>query len=486
MTEVMTLVIITLYIYLLVATFYLLLDNREPTSTIAWILVFFFLPVVGFIVYFFIGRNWRKKRRNEQIDQDLIDDRLHRKLRPFIKHHEKQMEKYDEAWRYPKYKKELMHLLYQSSASLLTTNNNIQLFFDGERKFSALLADLKKAKSYIFMEYFIWRDDSLSAKIKSILIKKAQDGVHVLVLTDSLGSLFLTKSYRRELQQAGVRIYRYYNFLSFVRFHTLNYRNHRKIVIVDGEVGYTGGMNIGNEYIDGGKRFRHWRDTHLRLQGEAVTVLKAIFAIDWFNTTHEDLFKNKYFQKFESPEHTVSPVQITTSGPDSKWPSIKQLFFCLINSAQNNIFIQTPYFIPDPSIYTALKTAGLRGLDVRLMVTGVPDKKLPYWSAFTYFEELLNAGVKIYHYKKGFFHAKAIAIDSEICSIGTANMDMRSFSLNYELNTLLYDKKLTKEIEAQFVKDLQVSKMFTLKAFEKMHYMKKLGHSISRLVAPLL
>lgn len=382
-------------------------------------------------------------------------------------------------------KKKLFRLLSESSNSILTTTNSIDILNSGADKFYRLKDDLKSAENFIHMEYFIWRTDELTQEIKKILMERCRAGVEVRILYDAIGSIFLKKSYIQELRSAGVEIYPYFNFRSVFKIHTLNYRNHRKIVIVDGKIGYNGGMNMGQEYIDGGKNFKNWRDTHLRIQGESVAVLQSIFVTSWYNTTKEKLFDGQYFPRVMYSDE-VMPVQITTSGPDSEWPSIKHLYFTLISLASDKVYIQSPYFVPDPSVVTALKMAALSGLDVRIIIAGVPDKKLPYWSAFTYFKDLLKAGVRIYHYQKGFMHAKTIMIDSDICSVGTANMDVRSFHLNYELNTLIYDSNTTKLLEEDFLADLKNSKELTLRKYGKLSELIKLRNSLARLLAPLL
>ncbi len=485
MYDVMVVILIVLYIYLMITTIYLLLDNREVSSTLAWILVFVFLPLVGFVVYIFAGRNWRKKKRNHQIDYHLGEGILKDIMAPLVQRHERLAKSLKQRWRLPKYKNELVELFYQNSDALLTSAEDVVFYFSGHYKFSQLIKDIKAAKQYIFIEYFIWRNDSLTELIKDALIKKAGEGVKIKILTDSFGSFLLKRKYIRALRQAGIEIYKFYNFMSLVTFHTINYRNHRKIVVIDGRVGFTGGMNMGMEYINGGKKFDLWRDTHLRLQGQAVRLLEIIFAIDWYNTTHELILTPKQPAIIEKTKKEKI-LQIITSGPDARWPSITQMFFSLINAAQKRVFIQTPYFIPDPSIFMALKTAALRGLDVRLMVTGQPDKLLPYWSAFTYFEDLLRAGVRVYHYQAGFLHAKTISIDGELCSVGTANVDMRSFSLNYELNILIYDKTLSRTLEHQFLIDAKQACILTPSAYKKISTIKRLGHSLARLLTPLL
>ena len=484
MIDVMSYLITAFYVYLVITIAFLLLDNRESTSTIAWLLVLILFPFVGIIFYLLIGRNWRHFSKKNKPLKQMIERRLH----PFffaIMKKQQQIVKKLEHKKTRSYKKKLLELLRSNSNSLLTTNNTLTIFHQGKDKFSQLIKDLRRAELFIHMEYFIWRSDTLTEEIKDILIQKALQGVEVRVLLDPVGCFFLKKRYVHELRDAGVQVYSYFNFMSLFKAHTINYRNHRKIIVIDGKIGYTGGMNMAEEYATGGKRFKHWRDTHVRLEGEGVHLLQRVFTMSWYLTTNEALVYPEYFPKVTA-RHRQLPIQVSTSGPDSEWESIQQLYFTLINAAAKKVYIQTPYFIPDNTVYMALKTAALSGVDVRIMLTGVPDKYIPYWSAFTYFKHLLKAGVKIYHYKRGFMHAKTVMIDDEICAVGTANVDIRSFQLNYELMTLIYDKKTTHALGKQFSYDMYHSKPFTLKHYENMNKLVKLRNSAARLLAPLL
>lgn len=474
-----------LYIgYVLGTIVFLLLDNRESASTFAWILLIVVLPVIGLLVYLLIGRNWRRLSKKKQLSKQLLRRELVGILRPLINRESKEISIMKKKGGYS-YKQELLQLLHGTSNSVLTSRNKVKILHNGKEKFDSLLEDLKNAKKFIHMEYFIWRDDELTRRIRDILIGKAAEGVEVRLLYDAFGGLLLSRSYRNSLWRAGVKIFPYFNFLKPFKFHTINYRNHRKIAIIDGEIGYVGGMNLAKEYIDGGKRFKSWRDTHLRIEGEAVAILQGVFSTSWFNTTHERLFSEKYFPMTRAGTRRI-PIQVTTSGPDSAWESIKQLYFALITSAEKRVWIQSPYLIPDQSVLMALKTAAMSGIDVRIMMTGIPDKKLPYWSAFTYMKDLLRAGVKVYHYKKGFMHAKTIAVDGEVCSIGTANMDIRSFHLNYELNTLIYDRNTASKLEKDFEKDMGHCNVFSLTDYYHQGFTRRLRNSIARLLAPLL
>ena len=446
---------------------------------ISWMLIFLFLPVIGVIAYLLFGRNWRiKKLTSQQFDKYshvLLGDVLtqeHTRIEILAKKN-------------PQAKK-VLELLRNNSNSVLTTNNEVQLLLNGEEKFKQLKKDLLAAKKFIHLEYFIWRDDSLTREIKDILIQKASQGVEVRCLYDAFGGFFLSRKYKRELRRTGAKIYSSFKFLTPFRFHLANYRNHRKIVVIDGMVGYVGGINLGEEYNSGGKRFSFWRDLHARVSGECVLALQGVFVTTWFDSVKEDLFLKKYFPHTQIDSKSYCPIQVTTSGPDSTWDSIKQLYFSCVTTATKNVYIYSPYFIPDQSMFLALKTAALSGVDVRIIMTGKPDKKLPFWAANTYFPDLIKAGVKIYQYKKGFMHAKAVMVDSTFCSLGTANLDTRSFYLNYELNVILYDKKIAQQLEEEFLLDIKYSKNITSLILKQRSLFVRLRDSIARLFAPLL
>ena len=283
---------------------------------------------------------------------------------------------------------------------------------------------------------------------------KAKAGVEVRLLYDPLGSYaHLSRAYVKDLVRAGVRVA---PTSPLYRLHTISYRNHRKITVIDGWIGYTGGMNIGREHLDGGKGFDSWRDTQVRIVGEAVALLQAVFMVDWYNAVKENLFSTPYFptDAAESPKGDV-PVQILTSGPDSQWAAIRQLYSFMIVSAEQHVYIQSPYFILDASLAEALSTAAMSGIDVKVMLSARPSgNKLPDWAGNTYIANIVASGVRVFRYEKGYLHTKTISVDSQVCSIGSANIDIRSFSINYELNAVLYSQRLAKELEQAFERDL--------------------------------
>jgi cardiolipin synthase len=270
--------------------------------------------------------------------------------------------------------------------------------------------------------------------------------------------------------------------------HTISYRNHRKITVIDGTIGYTGGMNIGQEHLDGGKGFTSWRDTQVRIVGEGAALLQAVFAVDWYNAVKENLFSLAYFPaETAEPGEDDVPVQILTSGPDSQWAAIRQLYAFMIVSAQRHVYIQSPYFILDAILTEALATAAMSGVDVKVMVSARPSgNPLPDWAGNTYMAEIVASGVRVFLYQKGYLHAKTISIDSEICSIGSANIDIRSFSINYELNAVVYDRRLARELESVFEEDLKYCAEFNAAAYARRHTAVRLRDSVARLFSPLL
>ncbi len=485
-----TLLLLIFQIYLIATVIVLLLDNREPTETFAWILIFILMPGFGFALYLIVGRNWRRAYDNKSRLPQAVAKQLLQIFLPLRDLSESKAERVQLKDHFIEAK--LVELLKNNSHSYLTTENRVQFFHQGADKFDALKKDLRAAKRFIHLEYFIWySDDALGQELKEILLEKVRAGVEVRILYDFSGSLFtLCGDYVKEMREAGIEAYPFFNYLSNFKIHTINYRNHRKIAVIDGTIGYTGGMNVGQEYIDGGKEFDAWRDTHMRVEGEAASVLQAVFAIDWYNTvSNDDIFDEKYYPvDFEqSMDHPPVAMQLPTSGFDSQWPSILHAYFTLITSARKNVYISSPYFVPEPSIVMALKTAAMRGVDVKLLLTGNPDKpRITYWAAFSYLEDLIRAGVKIYFYQPGFFHAKIFSCDGQMCSLGTANLDIRSFRLNYEINAVIYNTELTQELDRQFTIDLDNSTEFTLKDFSQLSLPIKLRNSLCRLVSPIL
>lgn len=485
---VLLILLIALHSYSMVIAFLLLLDNREASSTLAWILVLVLLPVVGIVFYFLFGQNWRKNARRIKKEGNILENNLARKFKELLLNQSNEIKKLKYVEK-KSFDNKLLKLLLNNSYSLLTTNNEVNVFVSGKEKFDSLIKDIKNAKKYIHLEYYILVSDKLTSKIKKILIEKAREGVEVRILCDKAGSFFLADDFKHELRKNGVQIKEYDNFLYLSKLHTINYRNHRKIVIIDGDISYIGGMNMSQEYIDGGKKFKSWRDTHIRILGDASKILQLIFSITWYLTTKEQLFSKKYYPSTNIIKKKVKskvPLQIITSGPDTEWQSIEQLYFTLINAAKKEVMLQSPYLLTTPSIAMALKTAALSGVDVKVMVSGHFYGNMPHYATYSYLEDLMKAGVKVYMYTAGFLHSKTLVVDKILYSVGSANMDVRSMSLNYEVNALIYEDNIAKAQRDQFLKDLKKCNQFTLEEYYKFSFWKRLRISISRLGAPLL
>ena len=483
MSTIGTVLTVSLSLYALFAITFLISENRRPQATMAWMLVFFFAPGIGVLIYGLFGRSKKGfARQGELLRQDL-KVQSSPILAPILSRQESESAKLEGQ---SVIRKKLMMLVRQNSQSALTAGNQAEILQDASEFYPALIEDLKSAQHSVHLQYFIWGADSFTERLKSILIAKANDGVEVRLLYDPLGShAHLTSAYVRDLKAAGVQIV---PTAPLYRLHTISYRNHRKITVIDGAIGYTGGMNIGREHLSGGKGFSSWRDTQLRVVGEAAVILQAVFATDWYNATRENLFVPEHFPSL--PRGSVKSdvaVQILTSGPDSQWAGIRQLYFFMIVSAQRHVLIQSPYFVLDASIAEALKSAAMSGVDVKVMLSArASGNRLPEWAGNTFIMDVVSAGVRVFLYQKGYLHAKTISIDSEICSIGSANIDIRSFSINYELNAVLYSKKHATQLEQDFERDLSHCIEFNADAYRNSNPVLRFRDSVARLLSPLL
>lgn len=467
------------------------LERRNPTAAIAWFLVFFFLPIVGFIIYMFFGRHLYKahifSKKNEM---DAHYRNLARsQLEEFRDGTENSRAKIQNTNGYER----TATLLLETDTSVLSDNNHIEVFRDGEEKFAALKETIESAKHHIHMEYFIIRDDELGHSIVSLLAKKAAQGVEVRAIFDAAGTFRIRKKkFFGEITRAGGDI-RIFFPLKIPFLNTrLHFRNHRKILVVDGRVGFIGGFNIGDEYLGKGK-LGYWRDTHLRIKGAAVASLQRRFVMDW-NYAAKDarLFasaeSSEYFPVKElMADYGSSSVQIASSGPDSPKIAIYSGYMSLISEAKKSIYIHTPYFIPDEAMFTALRLAALSGIDVRVVIPCKPDHPFVYWANHSYLGELLKAGVRGYTYNDGFIHSKAAVFDGHIATVGTANWDIRSFKLNFETNAFVYDSKLCAEMETAYLNELESNcTEITLANYQNRSLIVKIKEGVSRLMSPLL
>ncbi|ODA40788.1 Cardiolipin synthetase [Desulfosporosinus sp. BG] len=379
--------------------------------------------------------------------------------------------------------KKLAQLLLNDAAAPLTLNNRFEVLTNGADTFKALFAALEGAKDHIHLEFFIFHYDAIGQDILNLLISKASQGVKVRVLVDGLANRSLTKRFG-ELRKVGVEAEGFYPVRFPFLSRRLNLRNHRKIVVVDGQVGFIGGLNVGDEYLSRNKRIGFWRDTFLKLEGDSVNFLQNVFLNDWNGVTHQDINDLLYYPQ---PQYFGRQMtQIAATGPDSDWGSMLQIFFVALTSAEKTIYIETPYFIPDEGSVMALKTAALSGLDVRIILQGVPDHKITYWASHSYVEELLELGVRIYRYQKGILHAKVLILDSKIGVVGSTNFDIRSFSLNFEISAFIYDCQFALRLEQDFHQDLADSKEILLEEYKKRPLANRVKESSARLFSPLL
>lgn len=454
--------------------FVIFLENRQPTKTLTWLIVLGIFPVFGFFAYLLFGQNFKRKRMFQK--KALLDEQA------FLQH--KGEESRPENRISVKRHQELLFRLAQKLGTLnISFHTETKVLTNGDETFSAIKKVLNKATRHIHMEYYIVRDDKIGTEIKDILIRKSLEGVEVRFLYDAVGSWRLSKKYIEELKEAGVDVIPFFPVRLPILNDKINYRNHRKIIVVDGNEGFVGGLNIGDEYLGKDEYFGFWRDTHLYLRGgEAVQSLQLIFLQDWFYMTGEVVMHPSYLAAEKVEGENLGGVQLVAGGPDNKWDTIKHLYFAMIASARESIWIATPYFIPDDDILSALKVAALGGIDVRLLVPSKPDKRTVFYASRSYFPELLEAGAKIYEYQKGFLHSKIVIVDSDLASIGTANMDLRSFHLNFEVNAFLYDTHSIQKLVQDYEEDLTVSRQIHMETFKKRRLVMRIVESTYRLL----
>lgn len=456
-------------------------EKRDPVKSLAWITVIALVPVAGLILHIMFGRNHRKEKIfNLKEIKDLEEfDRLSRKQLADINNPDLLVQGPISD------NKDIITLLLNTNKSLLTTHNRLRILNNGKDTFSSILTALREARSSIHIEYYIFENDRIGKKIAKILIDKAREGVEVRFIYDDVGSWGLSRKFIRTLRKAGVEVGCFMPVVFPWLTSRVNYRNHRKIIVVDGAVGFTGGINIAERYLRRGRK-GIWRDTHLRLEGESVAMLQTIFATDWYFVSGKKQIgvSEKYFPKVKIADNV--PVQIASSGPDSDWASIMQAFFAAITRAQDHIYISSPYFLPNQAILTALKIAALSGIDVRVMIPSRSDSKIVYWATRSYISEMMEAGIKVYLYCKGFNHSKVIIIDGIFSSVGTANMDTRSFEDNFEVTAIMYDKKIALELEDYFMQDIEHCIQVTPEMWEQRSNLHSVCESLARLLSPLL
>ncbi|MFF2157577.1 cardiolipin synthase [Paenibacillus chitinolyticus] len=471
--------VIALLLFIFQIVTIVVVEFRNPNKTVAWLMILFILPVIGFIMYYFLAKEYSQRRHVKRKNRRVLGE-MQREMR-----RELESTKKGRDYPVPSIVKEprLFGLLSNIPSSPITRNNEVEVLTNAEAAYEAMFAAMENAKHHIHFEFYIVRHDGTGKKFQELLIRKAREGVKVRVIYDGIGSYKLASSYIREFVEAGIDTYCF--LPAFIAFFDkrMNYRNHRKIIVVDGTVGFVGGINIGDEYLGKHPVLGFWRDTHLKLVGDSVYYLQSTFLSDWEFVCRQKLVDTNFF-----PEHACEgqkPVQIVASGPDAHWDSILESYFGGITTAKKRIYITTPYFIPDASLIMGLKTAAISGVDVKIIFPQIPDSWIVHYASLSYIHELMQTGVRFYQYQPGFVHAKVTIIDDLFATVGTANMDMRSFYSNFELNAILYDKESIERLEHDFLEDLKNSKRIILSEFEKRSRFQRGKEVLGRLLSPL-
>lgn len=467
-------IVVVLYFLMVLAVIVVVLgENRNPVKSIAWVLVLVLLPVLGVVIYLFFGRSLkgtklisrsdlRELRRMNDFDENVTLD-------PDVSEDSHQ----------------LISLVNKLTEPHLFVGNDIDIFTTGQDKFETLLEDIRQAREYIHVQYFIIEGDEVGSRLIDLLMDKVREGVQVRVLYDYVGSFYTRSRVLRKMRETGIDVYPFLE-LTLTQFaFRLNWRNHRKIVVIDGNVGYVGGMNIANRYVTGDKNWRAWRDTHLRISGEAVTALEYSFAIDWNYTTRQ-LLTLPTMRYTDPPVHQDNIVQMVSSGPAGRWNNISFVFFKAITLAKRNIYIQTPYYLPSEALLKALQSAALAGVDVRLMIPRHPDSTMLRLATASYIKESMLSGIKIYLYEPTVMHAKVVIVDDEFVTTGSTNFDFRSFEHNFEFNALIYSKEFNSKMKAIFETDMQQCTRLSIGKWKQRPLIQKALESVVRLISPIL
>ncbi len=456
-------------------------DDREPSIVLAWLFVILLVPVLGAVAYFFVGRNHRRETRRRARSSRATQERTERSLAPTIEANEA----FSEA---------AVKLLDGTPGQRMEASgrrealmpplpaDSVTVYVAGADKFRELLADLRTAQRYVDLMYLIWEQDELTAEVTEVLLERLRAGVEVHILYDWLTCVPFKKDELKRLAAAGAAVVPCYR-----KPGQLNYRNHMKMAIIDGDVVYSGGMNMGQEYIDGGERFETWRDTHFRMTGPVVAPYLWLFASTWtLNDRPEDLFTGYVSAPVPHAPGEGSPVQVLHSSVSTDFPAIRDAFIAGLLNARHRVWVQSPYFVPDEPLLTAMCVAATSGVDVRFMMTGVPDKKLPFYAAYAYYPRLLEAGVRIYQYRAGFLHSKTVTIDSELVVIGTCNWDIRSIILHDEVVSIFYDRRIATTYAAQYETDIERCVPVTAADISALGGLRTFRNSVFRLTSRLL
>lgn len=459
------------------------LERKEPAATLVWISILFILPVVGLLFYLFFSQNISKQKifKMTSDEEMMLDKTLQLQVDEM------------KTGRYPYFKPEtytwrdMIKLCQTYARAYYTHDNDIKVLTDGDEMFRMLLQDIQNAQESINIQFFIVKNDEVGKELIRALTEKARRGVEVRFLMDAVGSREIWERNLRKFKEAGGKYAFFFNTKTRVINLKLNYRNHRKLTVIDGRIGYIGGFNIAREYLGKKKKFGYWRDTHIRITGGSVRDINTRFILDWRSASKEDMPfpKDQYYREHKSKTGS-SGVQIVSSGPDALKEQVKRGYMKMITSAMKNVYIQTPYFVPDKSISESLKMAAQSGVDVRVMIPCMPDHMFVYWATYAYVADLMYSGCRIFIYNNGFLHAKTMTVDDQIATVGSANFDIRSFKLNFEANAFIYDSSVTRKMENIFEEDMKHCYELTPELYERRGLIIKCKESISRLLTELL
>ncbi|MFR7995491.1 MAG: cardiolipin synthase [Clostridium sp.] len=466
---------------LLTMAFMIFKEKRSTNSIIAWILILYLAPYVGFIVFILIGRKMNNANMFGFKNAELNT------FKSYLNKNEEK-NKYNKESLYEK-NKDMILALEAMDYSPYRNDNNVSMYSDGKLFFNELLKNLKKAKKSINIEFYIFKNDDIGTKILNVLEEKAKEGVEVRLLYDSIGSRSLNRNVLNKLINEGGKVGEFFpSWLKFININ-MNFRNHRKIVVIDNNVGFVGGFNVGDEYLGKDSKFGYWRDTHIKFTGSAVNDLNLRFLADWRYATKEEVSLEEIFEANEENSNSNNVgMQIVSSGPNlSDKYEIKMAYLKMIQKAKKYLYIQSPYLIIDNSISDSLKLAAASGVDVKIMIPGKGDHPFVYWANLVYAGDLIKEGIRVFHYdKNAFLHAKTVVIDDEVCSIGTANMDTRSFELNFEVSSFIYSEKIAKEQKYEFENDMKRCEELTLEKYQNRSRIVKIKESLSRLFSDVL
>jgi cardiolipin synthase len=460
----------------------LIRDNRSPQSTFAWLFLMLVFPVGGVIIYTLFGRGWKAFSRKDQLHSLVEGTSLADRRTALLERQPGILEGLSNTGSGDCGR--LAQMLWASAGAPITLANRLQVLQNASETYPRLLDDMRAASRSIHLLYYEWAADAFTETVRQVLAERVASGVEVRILYDPVGSLtMLSWRYVRQMRLAGVQMYPY---SPLYLLHTISYRSHRKIAVIDGRIGYSGGLNMTEKHLTGPAGFSGWRDTHARVIGDAALTLQTVFLTMWYNTTGQNLFEERYFAKTNNVSETL-PVQVVSAGPDSQWKAIQQSYMAMVMLARRHVYLQSPFLIPDDGLAEVMKAAALAGTKVVVMIAPRGGEgQLAYRAGMTYARELAEAGVRVLLYQGAYFHAKTVCVDTSICCIGSANMDIRSFSINYETNLVVYDEAVTRELEAIFHHDMHSCVDFSTAAYDSQPARTRLVDSMMRLCSPLL